>query len=67
MRALTAIVFLLCLLPGLLQAEEKYVTLDDGSSIKVFLFYPKNADEGPWPLTVLPTARMALRRNSIAA
>ncbi|MCP5356571.1 MAG: dienelactone hydrolase family protein [Pseudomonadales bacterium] len=53
MRALTAIVFLLCLLPGLLQAEEKYVTLDDGSSIKVFLFYPKNADEGPWPLTVL--------------
>lgn len=53
MRALISLVFLLCLLPGFLRAEEKYVTLDDGSSIKVFLFYPKNADEGPWPLSVL--------------
>ena len=27
--------------------------LEDGRSVKVFLFYPENDGEGPWPLTVL--------------
>ncbi|MES3007580.1 MAG: dienelactone hydrolase family protein [Pseudomonadota bacterium] len=53
MRLLTHLVFLLLLIPGLLHATEEIVTLEDGSTVKVFLFYPENDGEGPWPLTVL--------------
>lgn len=37
----------------MLHATEQIVTLDDGSTVKVFLFYPQNMGEGPWPLCVL--------------
>lgn len=53
MPLIRKLVFLLWLIPGFIHAEEKYVTVEDGSTIKVFLFYPKNDGEGPWPLTVL--------------
>lgn len=41
------------LLPGVSQARETLVQLDDGSSVKVFLFEPENHGTGPWPLAVL--------------
>lgn len=47
------IVFLLWLIPGFAYADEEYVTVEDGSTIKVFLFFPHNDGEGPWPLSVL--------------
>ena len=47
------LLFLLLLIPGLLHATEEIVTLEDRSTVKVFLFYPENDGEGPWPLTVL--------------
>jgi len=46
-------IFVLLLFPATLHASEELVTIADGSSIKVFVFYPKNYGEGPWPLTVL--------------
>lgn len=59
MYLIRKLVFLLWLLPGFLYAEEEYVTVEDGSIIKVFLFYPKNDGEGPWPLTVLMSGGIA--------
>ncbi|MDP1930826.1 MAG: hypothetical protein Q8L60_05160 [Gammaproteobacteria bacterium] len=53
MKLLRNIILLLALLPGVIQATEEIVTLEDGSAVKVFLFYPKDHGEGPWPLTVL--------------
>jgi predicted dienelactone hydrolase len=53
MRILRKLFLLLFLIPGLLHATEEVVVLEDGSSVKVFLFYPENDGEGPWPLTVL--------------
>lgn len=53
MRLLRNLLLLIVLLPGMLHATEKIVTLDDGSTVKVFLFYPQNMGEGPWPLCVL--------------
>lgn len=53
MKFLRNLILLLALLPGLIHAEEEIVMLEDGSSVKVFLFYPKDHGEGPWPLTVL--------------
>src|SRR5690554_5168218 len=53
MRLLQKFIFVLCLLPGILHGAEKLITVDDGSTIKVFLFYPKSFGVGPWPLTVL--------------
>ncbi len=53
MRILRKLFLLLFLIPGLLHATEEIVVLEDGSSVKVFLFYPENDGEGPWPLTVL--------------
>lgn len=35
------------------QAAEEYIALDDSTTIKVFLFLPKAAGDGPWPLAVL--------------
>lgn len=53
MSALRFIVICLMLLPSLALARDTVVELEDGSSVKVFLFEPKNHGEGPWPLTVL--------------
>jgi predicted esterase len=53
MRILRKLFLLLFLIPGLLHATEEIVVLEDGSSVKAFLFYPENDGEGPWPLTVL--------------
>ncbi len=53
MRRLAPFVVLLLLLPRLALAEERILTMADGSAIKTFLFYPKNSGEGPWPLTIL--------------
>jgi poly(3-hydroxybutyrate) depolymerase len=48
---------LLCLLtwPASAMARDrvKEVVLDDGSTVKVFLFVPENSGDGPWPLCVL--------------
>ncbi|MDP2125922.1 MAG: alpha/beta hydrolase-fold protein [Pseudohongiella sp.] len=48
---------LLCLLiwPSAAMARDrvKEVVLDDGSTVKVFLFVPENSGDGPWPLCVL--------------
>lgn len=48
---------LLCLLawPAASMARDRVmeVTLDDGSTVKVFLFLPENSGDGPWPLCVL--------------
>lgn len=48
---------LMCLLswPTAAMARDriKHVVLDDGSTVKVFLFVPENSGEGPWPLCVL--------------
>lgn len=53
MRLLRSLLLLIVLLPGMLHATEQILTLEDGSTLKVFLFYPKNMGEGPWPLCVL--------------
>lgn len=53
MRFLRHLLLLLAFLPGVIHAEEEIVMLEDGSSVKVFLFYPKDHGEGPWPLSVL--------------
>lgn len=51
---------LMCLLalPSFALARDrvKELVLDDGSTIKVFLFVPENSGEGPWPLCVLMSA-----------
>ncbi|MDX1490687.1 MAG: dienelactone hydrolase family protein [Pseudohongiellaceae bacterium] len=52
MRLLRPLLFLLLLLPALSQAEERIITLDDGSEVLVFMFYPEFHGEGPWPLVV---------------
>ena len=48
---------LLCLLvwPAAATTRDrvKEVVLDDGSTVKVFLFVPENSGNGPWPLCVL--------------
>lgn len=49
------ILLFLFLLPAIAVAGETVVQLDDGSSVKVFLFEPKDHGEGPWPLCVLMT------------
>lgn len=59
MHLLRKFVFLLWLIPGFIHAEEEFVTVEDGSTIKVFLFYPKNEGEGPWPLSVLMSGGIA--------
>ena len=56
---LRCLTFLLLLLPGMLHATEEHFVLEDGSTVKVFLFYPKTAGEGPWPLTVLMSGGVA--------
>lgn len=53
--------FLVCLLvvlsawPSAAMARDrvKEIVLDDGSTVKVFLFVPENSGDGPWPLCVL--------------
>jgi predicted esterase len=42
------------LLPALASATavERIITLDDGSTVKVFLFYPEHSGLGPWPLVM---------------
>jgi predicted esterase len=47
------LLILLLMLPAWLLANEEYVTLEDGSSIKVFMFYPKDQQDDPRPLCVL--------------
>lgn len=59
MHLIRKVLFLLCLMPGFLYAAEEYVTVEDGSTIKVFLFFPKNDGEGPWPLSVLMSGGIA--------
>ncbi len=56
---LRCLTFLLLLLPGMLHATEEHIVLEDDSTVKVFLFYPKTAGEGPWPLTVLMSGGVA--------
>ena len=53
MNLLRTFAFLILLLPALTRAAEELIMLDDGSSVKVFVFYPKASGEGPWPLSVL--------------
>jgi len=44
----------LLMLPAWLHANiEEVIRLDDGSTVKVFTFYPKEHGQGPWPLCVL--------------
>jgi len=44
----------LLLLPALAEARDTIVELEDGSSVKVFLFAPSSEHgDGPWPLCVL--------------
>lgn len=52
MRLIKPLILFLLLLPGLSFAEEVMISLDDGSQVKVFMFYPEFAGEGPWPLVV---------------
>lgn len=59
MMLLRALTFLLLLIPGMLHATDETITLNDGSSVKVFLFYPKTDGEGPWPLSVLMSGGIA--------
>lgn len=47
------IVLALTFMPGALLARETIVELEDGSSVKVFLFEPADQSSGPWPLTIL--------------
>jgi len=44
---------LILALPAAALARETIVQLDDGSSVKVFLFEPTDHGDGPWPLCVL--------------
>jgi len=59
MILLRALTFVFLLLPGILHATEETIVLNDGSTMKVFLFYPKTSGEGPWPLTVLISGGVA--------
>ena len=43
----------LFLLSDFIFAAEELVTVEDGSTVKVFVFYPDADGEGPWPLCVL--------------
>ena len=56
MRAAVCVA-IVCLLswPAAAMARDrvKEVVLDDGSTVKVFLFVPENSGKGPWPLCVL--------------
>ncbi|MDT8427156.1 MAG: dienelactone hydrolase family protein [Pseudomonadales bacterium] len=58
-RLLTSLLLLVLLLPAEALANEQIVTLHDGSQVKVFLFYPKDHGEGPWPLCVLISGGVA--------
>jgi len=53
MNLLRTFAFLILLLPAISRAAEEQIVLDDGSTVKVFVFYPKADGEGPWPLSVL--------------
>lgn len=53
MYLLRCFIFSMLLASAALHAAEEFVVLDDGSEVKVFLFFPKDHGEGPWPLTVL--------------
>jgi len=53
MQLLRSICLALCLLSTFVQASEELITVDDGSTVKVFLFYPDADGEGPWPLCIL--------------
>jgi len=59
MMLLRALTFALLLIPGYLHATDETIVLEDGSTVKVFLFYPKTAGEGPWPLSVLMSGGVA--------
>jgi predicted esterase len=59
MIMLRALTFALLLLPGILHATDETIVLEDGSTVKVFLFYPKTNGEGPWPLSVLMSGGVA--------
>lgn len=54
---LTGALALACLLSwstlAVARDRVKEVVLDDGSTVKVFLFVPENSGDGPWPLCVL--------------
>jgi predicted esterase len=51
---LKPLLILLLMLPAWLHANtEELIRLDDGSTVKVFIFYPDEHGEGPWPLCVL--------------
>lgn len=39
--------------PALLRGAEQILTLDDSTTIKLFIFSPENHGSGPWPLGVL--------------
>jgi predicted esterase len=48
------LLLLLLMLPAWLHANtEELIRLDDGSTVKVFTFYPKDHGQGPWPLCIL--------------
>jgi len=53
MQLLRSICLALCLLSTIVHASEELITVDDGSTVKVFLFYPDADGEGPWPLCIL--------------
>ena len=59
MNLLRALTYLFLMLPGMLHASDETIVLEDGSTVKVFLFYPKNSGEGPWPLSVLMSGGVA--------
>jgi predicted esterase len=49
-----SLLLLLLMLPAWLYANtEELIKLDDGSTVKVFIFYPEERGKGPWPLCVL--------------
>jgi len=55
-HAASALVLVLVLLPVMAHANpgaERIIELDDGSSMKVFVFNALDGSEGPWPLCVL--------------
>lgn len=54
MRFIKSLILLMLLLPALASATalERIIRLDDGSTVKVFLFYPEHSGEGPWPLVM---------------
>ena len=47
-----ALLALLCL-PVASQAAEELIALDAETSVRVFIFFPKESGDGPWPLAVL--------------